>query len=45
MKILMINDVKCPICGGEVKPILLQPSEDHISYLKLRKTAEGGGYS
>ena len=45
MKILMINDVKCPICGGEVEPILLQPSEDHISYLKPRKVAEGRGYS
>ena len=45
MKNLMINDVKCPMCGGEVDPSLLQPLEDHISYLKPRKEAEGGGYS
>ena len=45
MKILMINDVKCPMCGGEVDPSLLQPLEDPISYLKSRKVAEGGGNS
>ena len=43
MKNLMINDVKCPMCGGEVDPNLLQPLDDPISYLKSRKVAEGGG--
>ena len=45
MKNLMINDVKCPMCGGEVDPSLLQPLDDPIAYLKSRKVAEGGGNS
>ena len=43
MKNLMVNDVKCPMCGGEVDPNLLQPLDDPIAYLKSRKVAEGGG--
>ena len=34
MKNLMINDVKCPMCEGEVDSNLLQPLDDPIAYLK-----------
>ena len=43
MKNLMVNEVKCPMCGGEVDPNLLQPLDDPSAYLKSRKVAEGGG--
>ena len=43
MKGLLINEVKCPMCGGEVDPNLLQPLDDPSAYLKSRKVAEGGG--
>ena len=42
MKGLLVNEVKCPMCGGEVDPNLLQPLDDPSSYLKSRKVAEGG---
>ena len=43
MKKLLVNEVKCPMCGGEVDPNLLQPLDDPSAYLKSRKVAEGGG--
>ena len=43
MKNLLVNEVKCPMCSGEVDPNLLQPLDDPSAYLKSRKVAEGGG--
>ena len=43
MKKLLVNEVKCPMCSGEVDPNLLQPLDDPSAYLKSRKVAEGGG--
>ena len=43
MKQLLVNEVKCPMCGGEVDPNLLQPLDDPSAYLKSRKVAESGG--
>ena len=39
MKELLVNEVKCPMCEGEVDANLMEKIEDPIAYLKGRKVA------
>ena len=43
MKELLINEVKCPMCSGEMDPKLVEKINDPIGYLKSRKVAVGSG--
>ena len=39
MKELLVNEVRCPMCDGEVDANLLEVIEESIPYLKSRRVA------